>query len=64
MSAAGMPWDQPLAGLVIRQSSRRFFRTNQIRLTDRGRENAFAAVARLAAAHDAFFRPLETETGQ
>jgi DNA-binding MarR family transcriptional regulator len=50
--------------LIIRRSSQRDLRTNQIRLTDRGRETAFAAVARLAAAHEAFFRPLETEKGQ
>jgi DNA-binding MarR family transcriptional regulator len=50
--------------LIIRQSSQRDLRTNQIRLTDRGRETAFAAVVRLAAAHEAFFRPLEAEKGK
>jgi DNA-binding MarR family transcriptional regulator len=44
--------------LIIRRSSKIDSRTNRIRLTDRGRETAFATVAKLAAAHQAFFRPL------
>lgn len=45
--------------LITRQSSTKDSRTNQIRLTERGREIAFETVARLAAAHQAFFRPLK-----
>lgn len=50
--------------LITRQSSKRDSRTNQIRLTDRGRETAFETVARLAAAHQAFFRPLKRDKGK
>lgn len=46
-------------GLVTRQSSKIDSRTNQVLLTDRGRETAFETVARLAAAHEAFFQPLK-----
>lgn len=45
--------------LITRQSSKNDSRTNQIQLTERGRETAFETVARLAAAHQAFFRPLK-----
>lgn len=47
--------------LITRQSFKKDSRTNQIRLTDVGRERAYATVARLAAAHQAFFRPLKRE---
>ncbi len=50
--------------LILRRSSKRDLRTNQVRLTDRGRAIAFEAVARLAAAHESFFRPLKAEKGQ
>jgi DNA-binding MarR family transcriptional regulator len=50
--------------LITRQSSKRDSRTNQIRLTDRGRETAFETVARLAAAHEVFFRPLKGDKGK
>lgn len=50
--------------LISRQSSKRDSRTNEIRLTDRGRKTAFETVARLAAAHQDFFRPLEAEKEQ
>lgn len=50
--------------LISRQSSKKDSRTNQIRLTDRGRETAFETVARLAAAHEAFFRPLKGDKGE
>jgi DNA-binding MarR family transcriptional regulator len=45
--------------LITRRSSKSDSRTNQIRLTDHGRETAFEAVARLAAAHQTFFRSLK-----
>jgi DNA-binding MarR family transcriptional regulator len=45
--------------LITRQSSKKDSRTNQIRLTELGRETAFEAIGRLAAAHEAFFRPLK-----
>ena len=47
--------------LITRQSSKKDSRTNQIRLTDHGRETAFETVARLASAHQAFFRPLKDD---
>lgn len=47
--------------LITRLSSPTDSRTNQIRLTDRGRDKAFEAVARLAAVHQAFFRPLKAD---
>jgi DNA-binding MarR family transcriptional regulator len=47
--------------LITRRSSKIDSRTNQIWLTDHGREIAFETVARLAAAHQAFFRPLKGE---
>ena len=47
--------------LITRRSSKRDSRTNQIRLTVRGRETAFETVARLAAAHQAFFLPLKDD---
>jgi DNA-binding MarR family transcriptional regulator len=47
--------------LITRRSSKTDSRTHQIRLTDRGRETAFETVARLAAAHEAFFRPLRDD---
>ena len=47
--------------LITRLSSPIDSRTNQIRLTDRGRETAFKAVSRLAAAHEAFLRPLKDD---
>jgi DNA-binding MarR family transcriptional regulator len=50
--------------LVTRQSSQKDSRTNQIRLTDLGRKTAFQAIARLAAAHEAFFRPLKGDKQQ
>jgi DNA-binding MarR family transcriptional regulator len=50
--------------LITRQSSDADLRTRQIRLTRRGREIAFETVARLAAAHETFFRPLKSEKRQ
>jgi DNA-binding MarR family transcriptional regulator len=50
--------------LVTRRSSKGDSRTHHIALTDRGRELAFETVARLAAAHAAFFSPLENERPQ
>jgi DNA-binding MarR family transcriptional regulator len=50
--------------LITRRSSKTDSRTNQIRLTDYGRETAFETVARLAAAHRAFFRPLKGDKGK
>src|SRR5579863_8646568 len=50
--------------LITRQSSKSDSRTNQIRLTDHGRETAFETIARLAAAHQAFFRPLKGDKGK
>ena len=50
--------------LITRQSSDEDLRTHQIRLTPRGREIAFETVARLAAAHEMFFRPLKREKRQ
>jgi DNA-binding MarR family transcriptional regulator len=50
--------------LITRQSSDEDLRTRQIRLTPRGREIAFETVARLAAAHETFFRPLKSEKRQ
>lgn len=47
--------------LIVRQSYTKDSRTNRIRLTDLGRDTAFETVARLAAAHQAFFRPLRGE---
>lgn len=44
--------------LIIRQSSNKDSRTHRIRLTEQGRQIAFETVARLAAAHQAFFRAL------
>jgi DNA-binding MarR family transcriptional regulator len=50
--------------LITRQSSNEDLRTYQVRLTRRGREIAFEAVARLATAHETFFRPLKSERHQ
>ncbi|THD50107.1 MAG: MarR family transcriptional regulator [Bradyrhizobium sp.] len=50
--------------LITRRSSKIDSRTNQIRLTDQGRETAFEAVARLAAAHQTFFRSLKDDKGK
>ena len=50
--------------LIARKASKVDSRTNQIRLTDHGRETAFETVARLAAAHKAFFRPLKDEKAE
>lgn len=50
--------------LITRQSSKKDSRTNQIRLTDHGRKTAFETVARLAAAHQTFFRPLKGDKGK
>jgi DNA-binding MarR family transcriptional regulator len=50
--------------LIARRSSKIDSRTNQIRLTDHGRETAFETVVRLAAAHQAFFRPLKGDKGK
>ena len=50
--------------LITRQSSKVDSRTNQIQLTELGRETAFETVARLAAAHEAFFQPLKGEKGK
>jgi DNA-binding MarR family transcriptional regulator len=47
--------------LITRHSSKQDSRTNRIRLTDHGRETAFEAVARLAAAHQTFFLPLKSD---
>jgi DNA-binding MarR family transcriptional regulator len=47
--------------LITRRSCDEDLRTHQIRLTPRGREIAFETVARLAAAHETFFRPLKSE---
>src|SRR5690348_6435328 len=47
--------------LITRLPSRHDSRTNQIRLTRLGRETAFETVARLAAAHERFFRPLRDD---
>ena len=50
--------------LITRRSSREDLRTNQVQLTQRGRKVAFETVARLAAAHQAFFLPLRSEKRQ
>jgi DNA-binding MarR family transcriptional regulator len=50
--------------LIARQSFKKDSRTNQVRLTDLGRETAFQAVAQLAAAHQAFFQPLKGDKGK
>ena len=47
--------------LITRRSSKIDSRTNQIQLTDHGRETAFETVARLATAHQVFFRPLKDD---
>jgi DNA-binding MarR family transcriptional regulator len=47
--------------LISRQSSKKDSRTNQIQLTRSGRKVAFQTIARLAAAHQAFFLPLGNE---
>jgi MarR family transcriptional regulator for hemolysin len=47
--------------LITRRISEQDSRTNQIRLSDRGRKVAFETVARLAAAHEEFFRPLKRD---
>ena len=50
--------------LITRRSSKEDLRTNQVQLTKRGRKVAFATVARLAAAHQAFFLPLRGDKRQ
>lgn len=50
--------------LITRRSSPKDSRTHQIRLTDRGRRTAFETVARLAAAHQQFFRALKDDKRQ
>lgn len=50
--------------LIIRRSSKKDSRTNQIQLTEPGRKVAFEAVARLAAAHQTFFEPLKGDKEQ
>jgi DNA-binding MarR family transcriptional regulator len=50
--------------LIVRRSSRKDLRTNQVQLTSEGRKVAFQAVARLAATHKAFFLPLRSEKRQ
>lgn len=50
--------------LITRRSSATDSRTNQIRLTELGRERALEAIARLAAAHHAFFRLLKRDERQ
>src|SRR5579863_4265788 len=50
--------------LITRRSSKEDLRTNQVHLTKRGRKVAFATVARLAAAHQAFFLPLRGDKRQ
>lgn len=47
--------------LVTRRASKEDSRTKQIRLTEPGRKTAFETVARLAAAHRAFFEPLKAD---
>jgi DNA-binding MarR family transcriptional regulator len=47
--------------LISRRSSKIDARTNAIRLTQSGRHVAFEAIARLATAHEVFFRPLRHE---
>ncbi len=50
--------------LVTRRPSAVDARTHRIQLTRRGRDVAFKTVARLAAAHEAFFLPLQSERQQ
>jgi DNA-binding MarR family transcriptional regulator len=50
--------------LITRRSSKEDLRTNQVQLTKRGRKLAFETVARLAAAHKAFFLPLKSDKEQ
>ncbi|WP_298255021.1 MarR family transcriptional regulator [Bradyrhizobium sp.] len=50
--------------LVSRRNSNEDLRTSEVQLTPRGRKKAFAAIARLAAAHQLFFRPLRREKRQ
>jgi DNA-binding MarR family transcriptional regulator len=50
--------------LITRRSSKEDLRTNQVQLTKRGRKVAFETVARLAAAHKAFFLPLRSDKQQ
>ncbi|HEY6620614.1 MAG TPA: MarR family transcriptional regulator [Steroidobacteraceae bacterium] len=47
--------------LIVRNTSKQDTRTQQIRLTPRGREVAFETISRLAAVHEAFFLPLRKE---
>ena len=47
--------------LITRRTSKKDSRTHRIGLTHHGRDVAFETVARLAAAHEAFFLPLENE---
>ena len=48
-------------GLITRRLSEEDSRTHTIELTRRGRDIAFKTVARLAAAHESFFKPLKRE---
>jgi DNA-binding MarR family transcriptional regulator len=50
--------------LITRRSSEEDLRTSEVQLSPRGRTVAFAAVARLAAAHQVFFLPLRREKRQ
>lgn len=47
--------------LITRRNSNEDLRTSEVQLTPRGRAKAFAAIARLAAAHQMFFKPLRRE---
>jgi DNA-binding MarR family transcriptional regulator len=50
--------------LIIRRSSKDDLRTNRVQLTGQGRKVAYETVVRLAAAHEAFFLPLQREKRQ
>lgn len=50
--------------LITRRSSKKDLRTSEVHLTARGRTKAFAAIARLAAAHQRFFKSLGREKRQ
>ncbi|HEY6452210.1 MAG TPA: MarR family transcriptional regulator [Steroidobacteraceae bacterium] len=50
--------------LITRQTTKSDLRAKHVQLTQRGRDVAFEAIARLAKVHQAFFLPLKGENRQ